>query len=111
MPLEITSPFVELATLFLTIFGSVWSLAWWLSSKFTQTHKLIYDQVEKLENHFSSKLDYHEKHDDARFQNISNDLWEIKVRNAAVRGVYLNTEDEFLNPVSKKVKKILKENA
>ena len=74
---------VEIVGLFLTVFGSVWSLAWWLSGQFTAVRNLIYTQVEKLEQHFTQKLEYHERHDDSRFNNISNDLWDIKLRNAA----------------------------
>jgi hypothetical protein len=99
----------QLVALFLGIFGAVWSLAWWLSGKFSKTHQLIYDQIEKLGKHFDAKIDYHEKHDDQRFQNISNDLWEIKLRNAAIRGLYLNTDDDELMSINTKVKKILKE--
>lgn len=90
--------FIELAALFLTIFGAVWSLAWWLSGQFTAMRNLIYSQIEKLETHFTNKLEYHERHDDARFQNISNELWEIKVRNAALKGM-LHEHEPLLNKI------------
>jgi hypothetical protein len=95
--------------LFLTVFAAVWSLAWWLSTQFTTTRTIIYDQIGKLTELFNRKLDYHEQHDDQRFASISNDLWDIKVRAAALKGIYLNTEDALMTPVSKKIKKILKE--
>ena len=93
----------------LTIIAAVWSQALWISGQFTAVRNLIYTQVEKLSNSFSDKLEYHERHDDTRFNNIAQDLMEIKLRNAAIRGLYLNTDDEDLTPVSKKVKKLLKE--
>ena len=101
--------FLGAVGLFLTIFAAVWSLAWWLSGKFNTVTALIYNQVEKLTAHFNKKLEYHEQHDDQRFATISNDLWEIKVRAAALKGIYLNTDEKHLTPVSKKIKKILKE--
>lgn len=71
----------------------MWSLAWWLSGQFTAIRNLIYSQVEKLNTSFSQKLDYHEKHDDTRFSNldirmasIRDDIWDIRVRDAAQSG-------------------------
>lgn len=107
--MEHASPFIQVAGLFLTIFASVWSLAWWLSGKFSETHSLIYDQIDKVEKKITEKMECHEKHDDQRFNSISNDLWEIKMRNAAVRGLFLNTEDDQLHHINKKLKKVLKE--
>lgn len=85
--------FLSAVGLFLTVFAAVWSLAWWLSGQFTNLRNLIYTQVEKLNNSFSSKLDYHEKHDDTRFANLDlrfasvrDDIWDIRVRNAATDG-------------------------
>lgn len=60
-------------TLVFTILTAVWSLAWWLARQFS----LVKDAI--LE-----KLEYHERHDDVRFDAITKDLWEIRVRNASV---------------------------
>lgn len=30
-----------------------------------------------------AKLDYHEKHDDTRFDDIKRDIWEVKLRQAS----------------------------
>lgn len=95
--------------LFLAIFGSVWSLAWWLSGQFLTTRNIIYSQVEKLQNSFIGKLEYHERHDDQRFAAIMNDLSDLKIRNASIKTLYLNTDEALLTPVSKKIKKLLKE--
>ena len=75
----------------ITIVGTVWSLAWWLSNKFSELKDMFYVQIESVKNVLMTKLDYHEKHDDQRFSsvdkrfsNIRDDLWEIRVRNARV---------------------------
>lgn len=93
------SPLVALTGLFLTIFGAVWSLAWWLSGKFTEVRSLVYSTAEKTAASILSKLEYHEKHDDSRFSNvgnrltaIQNDIWELRVTNASVN-----------NPVKKRL--------
>lgn len=86
--------FIAAVGLFLTIFGSVWSLAWWLSGKFTDLRNLIYTQVEKLQTSFTEKLEYHEKHDDQRFTSLSNDIWELRVRNAANDNILLKAHKE-----------------
>jgi len=87
--------------LFLTIFAAIWSLAWWLSGQFTGIRNLLYTQIDKLNNTFAEKLDYHEKHDDQRFNSISKDIgsvrddvWEIRVRNAANDNVKIQALEE-----------------
>lgn len=60
--------------------GTVWGLAWWLSGQFSTIRHLVYELVNKAENSIVSKLEYHEKHDDARFEDIKRDIWEVKLR-------------------------------
>lgn len=81
--MESINPFIGTTGLLLTVFAAIWSLAWWLSGQFTAIRNLIYTQVEKLSVTFTEKLEYHEKHDDQRFSSLSNDIWELRVRNAA----------------------------
>lgn len=74
-------------TMFLTSIGLVWSMAWWLSGKLSENKKLMFDRLEKMQDIILSKMDYHEKHDDQRFHDMWNDIWTIKVRNAAIDGL------------------------
>lgn len=60
---------------------------WWLSAQFSFLRNMIYTKAEELRLQLTSKFEYHEKHDDERFGNISNDLWAIRMRNAARDGV------------------------
>lgn len=73
---------LSLIGLFFTVFAAVWSLAWWLSGKFSEIRSLVYTTAEKTANSILSKLEYHERHDDGRFSQIREDLSEIRVRNA-----------------------------
>ncbi len=66
--------------------GTVWALAWWLSGQFSEIRALVYQQMSQVTSNIITKLEYHEKHDDARFADIRNDLWDIRVRNAAKDG-------------------------
>lgn len=73
-----------------TVIVSVGSLTWWLATQFKTTRDMIY----KIKEDILTKLEYHERHDDLRFQeskndiqNVSNQIWEIRVRNAALDGV------------------------
>lgn len=75
--------FVLVAGLFLSVFGAIWSLAWWLSGKFGEIRGLVYASAEKTREVLLNKLEYHERHDDDRFSQIREDLSEIRVRNAA----------------------------
>ena len=38
------------------------------------------------------KLEYHEQHDDKRFSEITNGLWEIRLNQAVKLGMLQNTE-------------------
>lgn len=71
------------AGLIASIAASVWSLAWWLSGHFLSIRKDLYT----LEKTIIDKLEYHERHDDTRFGQIRDDIWDIRVRNAATDGV------------------------
>lgn len=63
--------------------GSVWGLAWWLSGQFSSLRQLVYESVHKTETNIIAKLEYHEKHDDTRFEDVKRDIWEIKLRQAS----------------------------
>lgn len=62
--------------------GAVWGLAWWLSGQFSGIRTLVYEQITKTGEAILDKLEYHEKHDDSRFDDIKRDIWEIKLRQA-----------------------------
>jgi hypothetical protein len=70
-----------------TIVTTVASLTWWLSGQFSGVRALVHERVDLVEKAILDKLEYHEKHDDMRFSGISNDLWDIRVRNAAKDGL------------------------
>lgn len=73
---------------------SVWA-SWWLSKQFAQTRQLVWDRGNILQAGIEAKLEYHEQHDDSRFAALHNDLWDIRVRNAARDGLPpLNTRDK-----------------
>lgn len=63
--------------------GSVWGLAWWLSGQFSTVRHLVYESINKAELVILAKLEYHEKHDDTRFEDIKRDIWEVKIRQAS----------------------------
>lgn len=75
-----------------SIVGGIWYLAEWMNREFSKNRGLIFDKIEELKDMFISKLEYHERHDDSRFSEIKDDLWAIKLRNAARDGMILNRE-------------------
>lgn len=66
---------------------AVATLSWWLSSRFTEMRKEVYSRLETMQEKILNKMEYHERHDDSRFGAILNDLWAIRVRNAARDGI------------------------
>ena len=84
----------QMVSLFLTTIGAVGTLAWWLSVQLNKIKDLVYIQIketsikiDQMERILMEKLEYHERHDDKRFGNIRDSLWEIRLRNAASDGV------------------------
>lgn len=69
-----------------SVIGIVWTQALWLSGQFSKIRNLVFDTVKDLEVSLNTKFEYHEKHDDQRFNDIRNDLWMIRLRSAAKDG-------------------------
>jgi len=57
-------------------------LAWFMAAQFSKVRSLIHETSEKTEKTVLDKLEYHEKHDDTRFNAIQNDLWALRLQNA-----------------------------
>lgn len=73
------SPLFKDAVALVTTLAAVGGMTWWLSGQFSKMRGLVYETSDKI----MAKLDYHEKHDDNRFNAVHNDLWAIKLRNAS----------------------------
>lgn len=69
-----------------TIISAVWGHAIWLSTRFGGIYKDIDEKFEKLLTSLMTKLEYHERHDDRRFSQISDGLWEIRLQTAMQTG-------------------------
>lgn len=69
--------------LVITIIGTAWKLSGSLNKQFDEARELVYRKFDELNKTLSDRIDYHEKHDDERFQNVRNDIWDIRVLNAA----------------------------
>jgi hypothetical protein len=79
------------------LLGFLWSVTAWISKQFATNRELVYDKFEQLQKFITDKIEYHEKHDDERFDavakeltvmrsDISRDIWELRLRNAMVDG-------------------------
>ena len=69
-----------------TIISAVWGHAIWLSTRFSSIQKEIDYKFEKILTTLTSKMEYHERHDDRRFAQISDGLWEIRLQSAMHAG-------------------------
>lgn len=61
------------------VISTVAIMTWWLSGQFGKMREYTESVYDKI----VSKLEYHERHDDRRFAEIKDDLWEIRLQNAA----------------------------
>lgn len=74
----------SIVTIVIGTFTSVLALSWWLNRQFNSVRELIYAKIDQTEKLLLTKLDYHEKHDDKRFTHMINEIWELKLKNAAL---------------------------
>lgn len=74
------------ASTILVLLGAEWAFAIWINRQFSNMRALVYSASEKLQTTILTKLEYHEKHDDQRFAQLDKNIWEIRVRNAAIDG-------------------------
>lgn len=90
-----------LAGILITVVGILLSAGWvsasWLNRKFAEASLLFTEKLDKLEDVIVHKMEYHEEHDDSRFAEVrkvaeirfnelKNDIWDIRIRNASKDG-------------------------
>ena len=75
-----------LATFLVALFSAEWVFIIWLSRQFTK----VYCKMDELADKILGKLEYHERHDDVRFDNIRKDIFSVQLRNAAKDGYLPN---------------------
>lgn len=86
LPTELVNFLSTLFTIVITAGGAVWAL----SGQFAKTREMVENKLDKLETTLVSKMEYHERHDDARFTEVKNDIWQIRVENAAKEAIREN---------------------
>lgn len=59
---------------------SIGTLTWWLAGQFTSLRAFVELKVNQVEQALSDKIEYHERHDDQRFNDLNNRLWELKLQ-------------------------------
>lgn len=67
-----------LATLIGAIISGEFALGVWINSRFEAMRK----ESAAMRDSIFSQLQYHERHDDRRFAEITNALWEIRLQSA-----------------------------
>ena len=70
------SDWAAIIGVYVTILGSVWALGRYLDGRFTK----VFEKIENVRDAILNKLEYHERHDDKRFSEIREDLWETRLR-------------------------------
>lgn len=53
---------------------SIWVFRGWFSSQFGK----IYEKMNDVQKNILDKLEYHERHDDARFADVQNQMWQVR---------------------------------
>lgn len=84
---------IAILGVYITILGSVWTLGQYINGRFTK----IFDKIDSVKDQILMKLEYHERHDDKRFSEIREDIWETRLRIAGTkftRNAKKNAEEE-----------------
>lgn len=80
---------ITFAGITLAIGTSVWSFAWWLSNKLNSIMATLESKIDKVAGIILDKLEYHERHDDARFNNLGDSINALRIRNATTDALLL----------------------
>lgn len=75
----------ELATIASILGMSLFGFAY-LSRQFSIINSSIYKVADGLRSTFLDKLEYHERHDDVRFDNVRKDIYQLGLKMAAKTG-------------------------
>jgi hypothetical protein len=93
MSLEVIAVIVAAASGIFTLIGTAALLAWFASKEFEKINQSFWSALNTATDKIVGKLEYHEQHDDARFeanekrhQATSDRIWSIELRNAAKDG-------------------------
>lgn len=81
-----------------TLVASTGTLVWFVSAQFSSNRSLMWKAITEASDKIITKLEYHERHDDERFDQmakdvasryntINNRIWNIELRNAAKDGM------------------------
>lgn len=98
MSTELAMVLIAAATGAITLIGASVALGWSMSRQFNENRKVFWSALADSTEKIIGKLEYHERHDDERFQsikddlalgleNVSNRIWNVELRNAAKDGV------------------------
>lgn len=76
-----------------TFASALAGVVWFMAAQFAGVRKLCFE----IKDQILTKLEYHERHDDVRFQTLNtsiqtvrDELWEIRLRIATFDGKELN---------------------
>ncbi len=83
----------------------VWAAQSWFNSKFNNLREFVENKIDRLQDNLNKKLEYHEQHDDQRFNKVDSDLLAIKLRNASRDGLALNILEELNKGTANRVTK------
>jgi ABC-type siderophore export system fused ATPase/permease subunit len=78
----------------ITIISAVWGHAIWLSGRFAGISKTMDERFEKVIFAITHKLENHEHHDNQRFAEVNNGLWELRLQTAVQDRIYKNKKAE-----------------
>lgn len=102
---------IGLSALILTMMTMQAGFGAWISNQFNKVRAAIYSMRDDV----LAKLEYHERHDDRRFGELGDDIWEIRVRLAQLDGTSLNPNrphrtDQCLDKTNQYLRNVKKEN-
>lgn len=75
-----------LVTIGVAIFTAEWIIVSWINKQFAALRSSFYTELKQMGKDIIEKLEYHERHDDKRFEQVDkkfeqvrNDIWELRL--------------------------------
>ncbi len=82
MTLQQVEAIVDLLVAIGALVAATATLVWFIADQFKKNRAEFWKGIAALHNTITAKLDDHEKKDDRRFERVTDQIWNIELRNA-----------------------------
>lgn len=84
----------QLGSIIFGVAATVATITWFFSRQLNALSERFFTKLDAAFDKINTKLEYHEQHDDQRFSDLNNNVWELRLRQAVVdnKGTFSDQE-------------------